>query len=148
MSFTLGCDPEVIWRRNGQFVSASNYFKANSSFGLDGCESTAEQRPGFSESPVDPTSKIYQILDYGHDKAPDLELYAGHFVDSFAIGSDTHFSIDSTAEIIEALDNIPIKILDDLKCTCSQCFLEKLKLQYLLYNIEEEGHIPFIPKKK
>ena len=67
MSFTIGADPELICRRNGQFVSASNYFKANSSFGLDGCESTAEIRPGFSESPVDLTSKIYQILDYGHD---------------------------------------------------------------------------------
>jgi hypothetical protein len=104
MSFNIGADPELICRRNGQFVSASNYFKANSSFGLDGCEATAEIRPGFSESPVDLTSKIYQILDYGHNKEPDLEFYAGHFVDSYAIGGHTHFSIDSTAEIIEALD--------------------------------------------
>ena len=104
MSFNLGCDPELICRRNGQFVSASNYFKSQSSFGLDGCESTAEIRPGFSESPVDLTSKIYQILDYGHSKAPELELYAGHFVDSYAIGGHTHFSIESTTQIIEALD--------------------------------------------
>ncbi len=104
MSFTIGCDPELICRRNGQFVPAHNYFKSQSSFGLDGCESTAEIRPGFSESPVDLTSKIYQILDYGHDKAPDLEFYAGHFVDSYAIGGHTHFALESTTQIIEALD--------------------------------------------
>ena len=104
MSFTLGCDPELICRRNGQFVPANNYFKANSSFGLDGCDSTAEIRPGYSESPVDLTSKIYQILDYGHNKAPEIEFYAGHFVDSFAIGGHTHFSCESTTQIIEALD--------------------------------------------
>ena len=63
MSFTTGCDPELFCRRNGQFVPAHNYFKANASFGLDGCESTAEIRPGYSESPIDLTSKIYQILD-------------------------------------------------------------------------------------
>lgn len=103
-SFTIGADPEVICRRNGQFVAAHNYFKSNSSFGLDGCEATAEIRPGFSESPVDLTSKIYQILDYGHNKAPELEFYAGHFVDSYAIGGHTHFSIESTTQIIEALD--------------------------------------------
>lgn len=70
MSFNIGCDPELICRRNGQFVAAHNYFKSNSSFGLDGCESTAEIRPGFSESPVDLTSKIYQILDYGAKQVP------------------------------------------------------------------------------
>jgi hypothetical protein len=42
MSFTIGCDPELICRRNGQVVPAHNYFKSQSSFGLDGCESTAE----------------------------------------------------------------------------------------------------------
>ncbi|MBK9096706.1 MAG: hypothetical protein IPM14_01035 [bacterium] len=104
MSFTIGCDPELICHRNGQFVPAHNYFKSQSSFGLDGCESTAELRPGFSVSPVDLTSKIYKILDYGHSKAPDLEFYAGHFVDSYAIGGHTHFSVESTTEIIEALD--------------------------------------------
>ena len=103
-SFTLGCDPELVCRKNGQFIAAHNFYKSQSSFGLDGCESTAEIRPGFSESPVDLTSKIYQILDYGHDKAPDLEFYSGHFVDNLAIGGHTHFSIESSAEIIEALD--------------------------------------------
>ena len=58
MSFTIGADPELICHRNGQFVPAHNFFKSNSSFGLDGCESTAEIRPGFSESPIDLTSKI------------------------------------------------------------------------------------------
>jgi hypothetical protein len=33
MSFTIGCDRELICRRNGQFVSASNYFKSQSGFG-------------------------------------------------------------------------------------------------------------------
>ncbi len=104
MSFTIGCDPELICHRNGQFVPVHNYFKQNSSFGLDGCESTAEIRPGYSESPIDLTSKIYQILNYGHNKEPELEFYSGHFVDSFAIGGHTHFSVESTSEIIDALD--------------------------------------------
>jgi len=104
MSFTLGCDPELICHRNGQFVPAYNYFKSNSSFGLDGCESTAEIRPGFSESPIDLTSKIYQILQYGHEKAPELEFYAGHYVDNYAIGGHTHFSLQPDSRIISALD--------------------------------------------
>lgn len=104
MSFTIGADPELICRLNGKFVPAYNYFKANSSFGLDGCEATAEIRPGYSESPLDLTSKIYQILEYGHDKAPDLEFYSGHFVDNYAIGGHIHFSIEPTGKIINALD--------------------------------------------
>jgi len=103
-SFTLGCDPELICRCNGRFVEAHHYFKSHSSMGLDGCESTAEIRPGYSESPVDLTSKIYQILDYGHDKEPDIEFYAGHYQDDYAIGGHTHFSIEPTGEIINALD--------------------------------------------
>ena len=104
MSFTIGCDPELICHRNGQFVPAHNFFKSNSSFGLDGCESTAEIRPGFSESPIDLTAKIYTILDYGHDKAPDLEFIAGHYVDDYSIGGHTHISIDPIPEVIDALD--------------------------------------------
>ena len=122
MSFTLGCDPELICRRNGQFVPAHNYFKSQSSFGLDGCESTAEIRPGFSESPVDLTSKIYQILDYGRDKAPaDVEFYSGHFVDGYAIGGHTHFSIDPIPEVIDGLDIV----LGSL----SNCIDDKLQRQ-------------------
>ena len=67
-------------------------------------KSTAEIRPGFSESPIDLTSKIYQILDYGHDKAPDLEFIAGHYVDDYSIGGHTHFSIDPLPEVIDGLD--------------------------------------------
>ena len=52
MSFTIGCDPELVLRKNGKFVSASNYYKKNASFGLDGCNSIAELRPGYSESPI------------------------------------------------------------------------------------------------
>ena len=104
MSFTLGCDPELICHRNGQYVPAHNFFKSNSSFGLDGCESTAEIRPGYSESPIDLTSKIYQILEYGHDKVPDLEFFAGHYQDDYAIGGHTHFSIEPEPKIIDALD--------------------------------------------
>ena len=104
MSFTIGADPELICHRNGQFVPAHNFFKSNSSFGLDGCESTAEIRPGFSESPIDLTAKIYTILDYGHDKAPDLEFIAGHYVDDYSIGGHTHFSIDPIPEVIDGLD--------------------------------------------
>ena len=102
--FTLGADPELICRRNGQFVPAHNFFKSNSSFGLDGCESTAEIRPGYSESPIDITSKIYQILEYGHDKHPDLEFISGHYVDDYSIGGHTHFSVEPIPEVIDALD--------------------------------------------
>jgi hypothetical protein len=104
MSFTLGCDPELICRRNGSFVSASNYFKQNSSFGLDGSDDTAELRPGFSESPLDLTSKIYQILEYGHTKAPDLEFFSGHYVENLPIGGHIHLSTSPTDEVIKALD--------------------------------------------
>ena len=103
-SFTIGCDPELILRKRGQFTPAHNYFKSSSSFGLDGCESTAEIRPGYSESPVDLTSKIYQILEYGHEKVPDLEFYSGAYVDDYAIGGHTHFSLDPEPKIIDALD--------------------------------------------
>lgn len=48
MSFTISCDPELICHRNGQFVPAHNFFKSNSSSGLDGCGSTAEISPGYS----------------------------------------------------------------------------------------------------
>ena len=40
-----------------------------------------------------------------------------------------------------------IKQLNDLNCPCSFCFAEKLKLEHLLKQIEEEGFIPPIPKK-
>ncbi len=56
MSFTIGCDPELICPRNGQFVCVSNYFKANSSFGLDGCEYSAEIM----------INESYSALDEGH----------------------------------------------------------------------------------
>ncbi|MDT3694983.1 MAG: hypothetical protein ROY99_01240 [Ignavibacterium sp.] len=82
MSFTIGCDPELICHRNGQFIHAHNFFKSNSSFGSDSAENVAELRPGFSDSPVDLTSKIYQILEYCLDKAPNLEFYSGHFVET------------------------------------------------------------------
>ena len=104
MCFTLGCDPELICRRDGEFISADDYFKANSSFGLDGCDNTAEIRPGYSESPIDLTCKIYQILEYGHSKADELEFYSGHFVDSNAIGGHIHFSVNAEAKYIAALD--------------------------------------------
>lgn len=106
MSFTLGADPELLCRLNGKYVPAHQYFKSASSFGLDGCESVAEIRPGFSESPIDVTSKIYQILEYGHSKAPDLEFYAGHFVDNLSLGGHLHFSIQPEPNIVDALDTV------------------------------------------
>ncbi len=74
------------------------------SFGLDSCESTAEIHPGFSESPIDLTSKIIQILEYGHDKVPDHEFYSGHYVTDYAIGGHTHFSLEPSPKVIAALD--------------------------------------------
>jgi len=106
MSFTLGCDPELVVRHNGKFVNAHNYYKCNSSFGLDGCESIAELRPGFKESPIDLTSKIYQILEYGNSKHPELEFISGHFVDNYSLGGHIYFSLSPTPEIINNLDTV------------------------------------------
>jgi len=62
-SFTFGADPELVVRLNGKFQNA-HYYKSNSSFGLDGCESIAELRPSFSESPITLNAKIFQIFNY------------------------------------------------------------------------------------
>ena len=40
--FTIGCDPEQVVRKQGQFCCADNFFKAYSLMGLDGCNSMAE----------------------------------------------------------------------------------------------------------
>jgi hypothetical protein len=104
MSFTIGCDPELVVRKQGQFCSADNFFKANSSFGLDGCSSISEVRPGYSESVIDLTSKIFQILSYGHSKQPELEFISGHYANDFALGGHIHFSISPEPKIISALD--------------------------------------------
>jgi hypothetical protein len=106
MSFTIGCDPELVVRKQGQFCCADNFFKANSSFGLDGCSSIAEVRPGYSESPIDLTSKIFQILSYGHSKQPELEFISGHYANDFALGGHIHFSISPEPKIISALDTV------------------------------------------
>ncbi len=106
MSFTLGCDPELLCRLNGKFVPAYNYFKSNCSFGLDGCESIAELRPGFSESPIDLTAKIKIILEYGHEKAPDMEFYAGHYVDEYSLGGHIHLGLPPDNSLIDTLDTV------------------------------------------
>lgn len=59
MSFIIGCDLELISQGTGQFVPVHNFIKSHSSFGLDGCESTAELRPEFRESSFNFTNKIY-----------------------------------------------------------------------------------------
>jgi len=40
-----------------------------------------------------------------------------------------------------------LKLNTELNCLCSDCLVEKTKLNNLLDKIEEEGHIPPIPKK-
>ena len=40
-----------------------------------------------------------------------------------------------------------LKLLDELNCTCSHCFSEKLKMQHILNQIEDDGLILPIPKK-
>jgi len=104
MSFTIGCDPELVCFRNGVYTPAHHYFKQRSSFGLDGNESIAEVRPGYSESPIDVTAKIKTILEYGHEKAPELEFFSGHYQADFATGGHIHVSTAPTPEIIDALD--------------------------------------------
>jgi len=106
MAFTIGCDPELVCRLDGLYTPARRYFKFKSSFGLDGCDSIAELRPGYSESPIDLTSKIYQIIEYGHNKYPELEFYSGHYVDDLPIGGHIHISIEPTNKTINALDTV------------------------------------------
>ena len=101
---TLGCDPELVCRVNGQFTSASNYFRFRSSMGLDGNEEIAELRPGFCTSPIDLTAKIRTVLEYGHEQNPDLEMYAGHYVDDYPIGGHIHLGVEATLDIIDGLD--------------------------------------------
>lgn len=105
-TFTLGCDPELVCRDNGEFVDAHQYFKARSSFGLDGCECIAEIRPGYSVSPLDLTSKIRTCLEYGHEKAPHLEFFAGHFQDERPLGGHIHFGTPATDKVIDGLDTV------------------------------------------
>ncbi len=106
MSFTIGCDPELLCRREGRYVPAHNYFKSNSRFRLNGSESFAECRPGHSESPIDLVAKFMAVIEYGHSKAPDLEFYSGHYVDDHPIGGHLHFSIEPQADIVTALDTV------------------------------------------
>lgn len=106
MTLTLGCDPELLCRINGRFTPAYNYFKSNSSFGLDGCESIAELRPGYSESPIDLTAKIRTVLEYGHEKAPELEFFAGHFQDDYSLGGHVHISLPPDDKLIDSLDTV------------------------------------------
>jgi hypothetical protein len=40
-----------------------------------------------------------------------------------------------------------LKLNSELNCPCSECWVEKTKLNHLLDQIEEEGFIPPIPKK-
>ncbi|MBL1214208.1 MAG: hypothetical protein HND52_12690 [Ignavibacteriae bacterium] len=106
MSLTLGCDPELICRINGKFTSASNYFKSNSSMGLDGNNSVAELRPGYSESPIDLTAKIRTVLEYGHECNEELEFYSGHYVDGYPIGGHIHVAAKPTSELVDSLDTV------------------------------------------
>lgn len=34
MLFTIGCNTELVLRKNGKLVPTSNYYKKNASFGL------------------------------------------------------------------------------------------------------------------
>ena len=102
----IGCDPELICRLDDEFVPAYKYFKHNSSFGTDGLETTAELRPGYCSSPVDLCAKIRVILELGHDKYPELELFAGHYVDSRCLGGHIHFNAEPSSPLISSLDTV------------------------------------------
>ena len=104
MSFTIGCDPELVVRKEGQFCCADNFFKANSSMGLDGCSSIAEIRGMYSEDVIDITAKIRIVLEYGHQKHPELEFISGHYANDFALGGHIHFGLTPEPKIISALD--------------------------------------------
>ena len=40
-----------------------------------------------------------------------------------------------------------LKLITELNCPCSECWVDKTKLNHILDQIEEEGHIPPISKK-
>jgi hypothetical protein len=40
-----------------------------------------------------------------------------------------------------------LKLNSELNCPCSDCWVEKTKLNHLLILLEEEGHIPPIKRK-
>jgi hypothetical protein len=40
-----------------------------------------------------------------------------------------------------------LKLNTELNCPCSECWVEKTKLNHLLDQIEEAGHIPSIKRK-
>ncbi len=40
-----------------------------------------------------------------------------------------------------------LKLNTELSCPCSECWVEKTKLNHLLDQIEEAGHIPIIKRK-
>jgi hypothetical protein len=40
-----------------------------------------------------------------------------------------------------------LKLNIELNCPCSECWVEKTKLNHLLDQIEEEGHVPPIKRK-
>ena len=106
MSLTLGCDPELVCRMNGRFTPAHNYFKFHSSFGLDGNDAIAEIKSPVSESVLDITAKIRIILEYGHEKHPKLEFFAGHFVDDYPLGGHIHVGTEPKSEVIDSLDTV------------------------------------------
>jgi hypothetical protein len=39
-----------------------------------------------------------------------------------------------------------LKELDDLKCPCDFCWTERVRLEHLIHQMEEENHIPSNPK--
>lgn len=117
-TFTIGCDPELAVKKNGRYVPAYDYFVSNSSFGLDGYDATAELRPGYSESPIDLTAKIKIVLEYGHEKHPDLEFFAGHYVEPLNLGGHLHFGLEPNDLIISNLDTVLYSLsncIDDLE---------------------------------
>ena len=109
---------ELVARKNGAFTPANEYFNFNSSFGTDGCSEICEIRPGFSTSPIDLTAKIRTVLEYGAHKEPELEFYAGQFVNGYPIGGHCHVGLDYQPELIEAYDVVLgalSKCIDDLE---------------------------------
>ncbi len=118
MSFTIGCDPELVARKNGVFVNASDYFKFNSSFGLDGNNDICEIRPGYAESPIELTAKIKTVLEYGHEKEPELEFLSGQYSSGYPLGGHLHLGIEPTTPLINALDTVIYALsdcIDDLE---------------------------------
>lgn len=98
--FKVGADPEFgFLSAAGESVNASSVLRANTRFGLDGCEAIAEMRPLPSINPSQVVHNLYTDFTKGFERNEairDLTWKAGSNAGGeYAIGGHIHFGIHS-----------------------------------------------------